>query len=211
VIACSLGGSAEDIKGGDPAKLPIASAHLGNAGACAGSRGDMWTTTWADDHQLYSASDDTTGFDNACSSNLAVHSIVGETPPNLPGKTVNPMKQFGAWAEVNPGDGASWKASGLVSVDGVLYLSKSVIIIRTKGSPSLISFRKPGTPASSSLPTREEIGAPRRKSARPCSRPSFQQPLLRSARQGRKRQNEQPAASISRLHRAMAFGTTAAK
>jgi hypothetical protein len=27
--------------------------------------------------------------------------------------------------EVNPGDGASWKASGLVSVDGVLYLSIS--------------------------------------------------------------------------------------
>jgi hypothetical protein len=125
VIACSLGGSAEDIKSGDPAKLPIASAHLGNAVACEGSRGDVWTTTWADDHQLYSVSDDTTGFDNACSSNLAVHSIVGETPPNLRGKTVNPMKQFGAWAEVNPGDGASWKASGLVSVDGVLYLSIS--------------------------------------------------------------------------------------
>lgn len=87
MIACSLGGSAEDIKGGDPAKLPIASAHLGNAVACEGSRGDVWTTIWADDHQLYSVSDDTTGFDNACSSNLAVHSIVRETPPNLRGKT----------------------------------------------------------------------------------------------------------------------------
>jgi hypothetical protein len=49
----------------------------------------------------------------------------------------------------------------------------AVIIILTKGSPSLISLRKPGTPASSSLPTTEQIGPPRRKSARPCSRAVF--------------------------------------
>jgi hypothetical protein len=110
---------------GDPAKLTIVSAHLGKAVACEGSVGDVWTTTWADDDQLYSVSDDTKGFDNACSSNLAVHRIIGETPPDLRGTTINPMKQFGAWAEVNPADGASWKASGLTCVDGVFYLAVS--------------------------------------------------------------------------------------
>jgi len=35
------------------------------------------------------------------------------------------MSQFGAFAEVNPEDGASWKASGLAAIDGVLYLTAS--------------------------------------------------------------------------------------
>lgn len=125
MLGCALAGGSEDAKGGDPARLPIVSAHVGKAVACEASRGDVWTTTWADDNQLYSVSDDTTGFDNACSSNLAVHCVAGDPPRDLRGRTINPMKQFGAWAEVDPADGASWKASGLVSVDGVLYLAVS--------------------------------------------------------------------------------------
>jgi hypothetical protein len=211
VIACSLGGSAEDIKGGDPAKLPIASAHLGNAVACEGSRGDVWTTTWADDHQLYSVSDDTTGFDNACSSNLAVHSIVGETPPNLRGKTVNPMKQFGVWAEVNPGDGASWKASGLVSVDGVLYLSISRHHYPDERKPFAHFIQETWDASIIKSTDHGRIGAPRRKSARPRSRAVFSATPSSFSTARTEEAERTTAASISMLHRAMAFGTTAAK
>jgi hypothetical protein len=86
--------------------------------------GDVWTTTWADDDNLYTVSDDTTGFNKACNSNLAVHRITGGPPPNIEGVTVNPMSEFGKAGELKE-DGASWKATGLTCVDGVLYLALS--------------------------------------------------------------------------------------
>jgi hypothetical protein len=46
-------------------------------------------------------------------------------PPEIHGVTVNPMKEFGGWGEIRKEDGAMWKACGLISVDGVLYLSVS--------------------------------------------------------------------------------------
>ena len=89
------------------------------------SSGDLWTTTWADDDNLYSASDDTSGFNNACNSNLAVSRIMGQTPPHLRGVTVNCMKEFGSGSETQVEDGGMWKACGLISLDGSLYLSVS--------------------------------------------------------------------------------------
>lgn len=99
-------------------------AQIGNPIRYPNCWGDVWTTTWADDAHLYSVSDDTTGFNKACHSNLAVHRITGGPPPNIEGVTVNPMAEFGKVAELKE-DGASWKASGLTCVDGVLYLSVS--------------------------------------------------------------------------------------
>jgi hypothetical protein len=89
-----------------------------------GSHGDLWTTTWADDGELYTASDDTQGFDQACSSNLAISRLSGSDPWSLQGSTVNPMSAFGYWGEVAE-DLAFWKANGLASVDGALYLTVS--------------------------------------------------------------------------------------
>jgi hypothetical protein len=110
------------------------------------SHGDCWFSTWADDGTLYVTSDDTQGFDQACNqrgqdpplgpltgpspvreygSNLAVHRIAGDRPPDIQGQTVNPMRQFGGWAERRPEDGGMWKANGIACVDGVLYLSVS--------------------------------------------------------------------------------------
>jgi hypothetical protein len=105
-------------------KKRIVKAQIGNAILLPNNGGDVWTTTWADDDNLYSASDDTGGFDNACDSNLAVNRISGGPPPNVVGVTVNPMKQFGKAGELKE-DGASWKASGLICVNGVLYLAVS--------------------------------------------------------------------------------------
>lgn len=103
----------------------ITGAMLGKAIRYPESHGDIWTSTWADDGNLYSISDDTQGFDKACNSNLAFHRIEGGIPPELHGITVNPMKQFGGWAEANPEDLADWKACGVASIDGVLYMSVS--------------------------------------------------------------------------------------
>lgn len=85
---------------------------------------DLWTTTWADDDNLYSATDDTTGFNKDCYSNLAVQRITGGPPPNVQGKTVNAMREFGKMGEFKE-DNAVWKASGLTCVDGTLYLGVS--------------------------------------------------------------------------------------
>jgi hypothetical protein len=86
------------------------------------SHGDVWAGTWADDGEVYAASDDTTGIDKAANSNLAINKISG-TPPNHTAVTINPMREYG-----HPGwrDGLdTWKANGLVCVDGVLYLGVS--------------------------------------------------------------------------------------
>ncbi|MHB0858927.1 MAG: hypothetical protein ACYC5M_15345 [Anaerolineae bacterium] len=104
--------------------MRIVRAHLGAAIRYSGSHGDLWTTTWADDGHLYAASDDTTGFGRACSSNLAVHRIVGDIPPDLHGETINGMFEYGGWGEALE-DGAMWKACGLESIDGVLYMTVS--------------------------------------------------------------------------------------
>jgi hypothetical protein len=105
-------------------KQRILKAQIGNAIRLPNCSGDVWTTTWADDDNLYSVADDTTGFDNACDSNLAVQRISGGPPPKVVGVTVNPMKEFGTRGEPKE-DGACWKASGLICVNGVLYLAVS--------------------------------------------------------------------------------------
>jgi hypothetical protein len=105
--------------------MRIISATVGEPTRVPGSHGDVWTTAWAADGALYTASDDTLGFDRRCSSNLAISRIGGEEPLALHGETVNPMPEYGAWGEVSPVDRASWKANGFASVDGALYLSVS--------------------------------------------------------------------------------------
>jgi hypothetical protein len=103
----------------------IVSTSLGRAIRYPGSHGDLWIATWADDNNVYAASDDSTGIDKAANSNLALNRFSGVAPPDIRGKTVNPMKQFGGWGEVRREDGAMWKACGLTSIDGVLYMSVS--------------------------------------------------------------------------------------
>jgi hypothetical protein len=106
-----------------PDELPIISASYGPITTCMKSFGDCWLTTWADDGYLYSVSDDTTGFDGACKSNLAVNRITCDSPPVLEGITINPMTEYGRSGERDHRDDANWKGAGITCVDGVLYLS----------------------------------------------------------------------------------------
>lgn len=131
-MAAVVGGAAAKPLSGAPALLlsspsagiRLLKARLGEAIRHPNCTGDVWTTTWADDNNLYSVTDDTSGFNHACNSNLALQRITGGPPPHVRGMTVNPMAQFGKGGTLRQ-DGASWKASGLTCVDGVLYLSVS--------------------------------------------------------------------------------------
>jgi hypothetical protein len=102
----------------------IVGATIGRAVRLRGSHGDLWSAAWADDDELYVASDDTFGFDRAADSNLAVNRVIGAIPPDLAGITVNPMWAYGRQTEYRADDGM-WKATGIASVDGSLYLGVS--------------------------------------------------------------------------------------
>ena len=102
----------------------IAGARIGRPVRLHGSHGDLWSATWADDGELYVASDDSFGFDRTADSNLAVSRVSGDRPPDLRGVTVNPMWSYGKQTEYGPDDGM-WKATGIASVDGSLYLGVS--------------------------------------------------------------------------------------
>ena len=73
----------------------IVDVTLGKPIVYGNSHGDVWEATWADDGELYSCSDDTNGFNNACHSNFAYHKLSGDDPARLVGVTVNPMKDYG--------------------------------------------------------------------------------------------------------------------
>jgi hypothetical protein len=103
---------------------PIVAAKLGTYVGYKDSDGDVWTTTWADDDNLYTVADDTWGWRKACKSNLAVHKLTGNDPARLDGVTINAMTEYGSSAEVGK-DGCNWKANGMTCVDGVLYLAVS--------------------------------------------------------------------------------------
>jgi hypothetical protein len=103
----------------------IAAAKIGDPVRYERSHGDLWTAAWADDDNLYVASDDTQGFDRAVSSNLAINRLSGADPTALEGVTINAMQEYGGWGDVEPSDQAFWKANGIASVDGALYLTVS--------------------------------------------------------------------------------------
>jgi hypothetical protein len=86
-------------------------------------RGDTWTPTWADNDEVYSLACDTRGSTaHPFSANLALYRITG-TPPKIEVEVVNELRQFGHSDELRPEDGACWKGTGLICVDGVLYLA----------------------------------------------------------------------------------------
>lgn len=82
--------------------------------------GDTWVAAWADDDNLYSPSNDTTGFHKAPNANVAFNRISGADPLHLNGVTVNPMQTYGEEGKKGP-DRCTWKSSGCTFIDGVLY------------------------------------------------------------------------------------------
>jgi len=77
--------------------------------------GDVWTTTWADDDNLYCVADDTSGT-GPVAWNLSIYRVDGTPPGHVVGG-VNEMREYGKRLT-----GHWWKGAGLASIDGVLYL-----------------------------------------------------------------------------------------
>jgi len=132
-----------------PAGGRIVGATIGAPVQYPGLHGDTWTTTWADDGDIYAVADDCHGLKSApISSNLAIFRIrgaplepesqslgsasaLGATRSTsesahfgLRVETVNPMTPFGKLTSLLE-DKASWKGSGLACIDGTLYLAVS--------------------------------------------------------------------------------------
>lgn len=86
---------------------------------------DTWGTTWADDGNIYTISDDSIdGWGCATtSSNLMVSTLSGFTT-SLLGSSVNYMTSFGT-ATQSGSDGANYKALATISVSGCLYTTVS--------------------------------------------------------------------------------------
>jgi hypothetical protein len=101
-------------------KRPIRGVRLGDPSPLTDSGGDTWVSAWADDDNLYSPSNDTSGFHEAAHSNIAFNKITGNDPLHLSGTTVNPMLEYGKGGEKGP-DMCTWKSRGCTCLDGVLY------------------------------------------------------------------------------------------
>lgn len=88
--------------------------------------GDVWDATWSDDGDVYTTSDDSTGWAGSslsCNSNFLITRITGSDPTNLSGQNVNCMSEFGnQGTQPNP-DHSTWKASSITSIGGVLYVA----------------------------------------------------------------------------------------
>ena len=87
--------------------------------------GDVWSTTWADDGNLYAVADDTQGW------NLSIYKVEG-MPPAHKVTRVNEMQEYD-----KVGRGPWWKGAGLACIDGVLYLG-----IYSQSNPSKVSASK---------------------------------------------------------------------
>jgi hypothetical protein len=99
---------------------PLRGVKIGEPVLLPDNQGDTWIAAWADDDNLYTPSDDTKGFHNAASANIAFNKLTGNDPLKLSGTTVNPMRDYGKDTERGP-DGCTWKSTGCTFVDGVLY------------------------------------------------------------------------------------------
>jgi hypothetical protein len=110
-------GGAADVPG-----PPISAVKVGMPVKLADNQGDTWAAAWADDGHLYSPSDDTTGFNKTCNSNVAFNRLDGSDPLQMTGTTINPMSDYGTTANKGP-DGCSCKSTGCIWIDGALYLA----------------------------------------------------------------------------------------
>ena len=111
----------------DTWQSPITSVTVGKPivvpGKSAGqtSHGDTWILAWTRDNSVYSPNNDGNGFGPA-DGNLSFNRIDGDNPEHLTGEGVMPplSLQYGHGSQQGP-DGCTWKSSGCISVDGVLY------------------------------------------------------------------------------------------
>ncbi len=91
------------------------------------SDGDLWPTCWAADDNLYGANGDGAGFSGHLARSDIALSVIRGMPPNLTGETLAAGDDLGSvWSTATRPDGSAAynrKPTGMLSVDGVLYLA----------------------------------------------------------------------------------------
>jgi hypothetical protein len=97
----------------------IHSIRVGEVHALDASGGDTWDLAWTRQDTLYSPSNDTAGIHLGGNHNLMFNKITGD-PAHLDGRTVNDMADYGNTG-ASMGDNCTWKSSGCMAIDGVLY------------------------------------------------------------------------------------------
>ncbi len=115
-------GTIHGLFAGDESSRPLAHVKVGTLVRALDSVGDTWCAAWAEDDNLYSPSDDTTGFREACNANVAFNRLEGSDPLHLRGTTINPMGEYGKMSQLGA-DACNWKSTGCLWIDGALYLS----------------------------------------------------------------------------------------
>jgi len=104
------------------ARAAVTSGNLGAVTRYPQANGDTWYNTWSNDGDIYALSDDAKGFNGGCSSALTINELTGDDPTTLTSPYINCMSSYGGVDDIQGNaDGRVWKASGIISVDGVLY------------------------------------------------------------------------------------------
>lgn len=101
--------------------IAIQSVTVGTPIYVPHNTGDTWSLAWTPTGEIYTPSNDSKGFHQAGSSNVMFNQILGDTPEQLTGRTVNTMSDYRIHGEEGP-DICAWKTSGCTSIDGILYL-----------------------------------------------------------------------------------------
>lgn len=101
--------------------------------ATSGSYGDLWPSCWSDDDALYSANGDGRGFGSTF-GDIVVNRITGGPQPNtLAGTALAREGQVGSiWA----GPGYTRKPTGMLCVDGTLYLAVQDLATNFDSAPN---------------------------------------------------------------------------
>jgi hypothetical protein len=107
------------VRASDADDSSIHSVTVGDIHTLDYSGGDTWDLAWTKQDQIYTPSNDSAGVRLGGNNNLRFNKIFGG-PTNLDGYTKNPMDEYGITG-ASMGDNCTWKSSGCISVDGVIY------------------------------------------------------------------------------------------
>jgi hypothetical protein len=99
---------------------PITSVTVTGAVTVPHNNGDTWCAAWAGDGNIYTPSNDSSGFKSKAGTNLHLNKVTGDDPAKLDGETINPMTEYGVISSLMS-DGYTWKSSGFMALDHVLY------------------------------------------------------------------------------------------
>lgn len=86
--------------------------------------GDTWFNTWSRNGDIFATSNDTSGFNGKCNSDITVNELAGSNSTQLTAPFVNCMTSYGHAGDTSQyPDGCDWKSGGIISVSGTLYLT----------------------------------------------------------------------------------------